>query len=93
MTLSKNQLEHVCLLHESSHRTCRYLKNDDLEPSKWYCCKLRDAEKKKIDSRIRQFVKDCKDRSLDPKTLNISMGDNCGGYPLLKSINQGFDYD
>jgi hypothetical protein len=93
MTLSNNQLKHVCLLQESSYKTCRYLKNDDLEPSKWYCCKLRDVEKKKTDTRIRQFIKDCKDRGLDPKTVNVFMGDNCGGYPLLKFIEQGYDCD
>jgi hypothetical protein len=91
MTLTKNQLKDVCLLNESSHKTCRYLRNDDLDPVKWYCCKLRDHEKIKIDSRVKQFLKDCKDRNIDPKTLNIPMGNNCEGYPLLKIIEQGYD--
>jgi hypothetical protein len=93
MTLSNNQLKHICLLDESSHKTCRYLKNDDLEPSKWYCYKLRDSDKRKKDAQVKQLIKDCKDRNLDPKTLNIAMGDNCQGYVLLKSIVQGYDCD
>lgn len=93
MALTTKQLTDVCLLNDSNHKTCRYLKNDDLEPSKWYCCKLRENDKSKIDSRTKQLLKDCRDRGINPKTLNVAMGDNCSGYPLLKLIDQGYDVD
>lgn len=77
MTLSLNQLNDICLLNsEDSSKTCRYLKNDELEEDKWYCQKLNISMKNKIDKNI--------------GNLRFK-GDNCSGYPLLKHIAQGYD--
>lgn len=90
MTLSQKQLKEVCMLNGGS-KTCRYLYNDELDSSKWYCSKLRPIEKTKIDISIDQFVFDCKKRKIDAKKVGRPMGDNCEGYLLLKNIKQGFD--
>lgn len=77
MTLSSNQLNDICLLNsDDSSKTCRYLKNDELERDKWYCQKLNVLTKSKIDKNIRHLS---------------FKGDNCSGYPLLKHITQGYD--
>lgn len=83
MTLSIKHLEDVCLLNTSNIiKTCKYLKNDELESNKWYCQKLQVTAKVKIDNFFEQ-----------QKNIpsNIPQGDNCEGYPLLKHIIQGYD--
>ena len=53
MTLSNKHLEDICLLHCSdSSKVCRYLRNDELDESKWYCQKLQPKIKSKIDLSI-----------------------------------------
>ena len=88
MTLTNKHLGEVCLLfHPNVTKTCRYLLNDELDSSKWYCQKLRKEAKEQIDDNI---------ASLDKRSrlkLSIPAGDNCEGYPLLKHIPQGFDAD
>ena len=80
------------MIHSVSH-TCRYLNQDDLDPSKWSCLKHRPIEKGKIDVSVDQFFKDCKKKSIDPYKQNVPISDNCSGYPLLKNIEQGYDKD
>lgn len=89
MTLSYKHLKDVCLLELDDSKTCRYLYNDDLDENKWYCCKLKEDLKSKVDKEINSFIS----RS-DLKSLEKSkkpMGDNCSGYPILKTISQGYD--
>lgn len=90
MTLSQKHLNNVCLLGKGS-KTCRYLYNDDLNQSKWYCNKLRPIEKSKIDVSIDNFIFDCKKRKINPNELERPLGNNCEGFLLLKNIKQGFD--
>lgn len=92
MSLSINQINNVCLCN-AGNKTCRYLYNDDLDDSKWFCHKLRPIEKTKIDHAIEEFLEDCKKRKINPNKLNKPLGDNCDGYLLLKHIKQGYDCD
>ena len=88
MTLTNRHLGEVCLLHHpDSTKTCRYLVNDELDPRKWYCQKLRPDAKKAIDITIESVTRKSRVR------LGLASGDNCGGYPLLKHVEQGFDAD
>lgn len=88
MALTKRHLAEVCLLHHPDPtKTCRYLVNDELEPDKWYCQKLRDEAKKQIDEHMSATNRKSRLRS------GIPSGDNCEGYPLLKHMQQGFDVD
>jgi hypothetical protein len=88
MTLSNRHLTDVCLLHHAdASLTCRYLCNDELDDSKWYCQKLRKEAKKIVDEDLSRMSEKHRHRS------GIPSGDNCKGYPLLKHIQQGFDVD
>lgn len=90
MTLSKKQLSNICMLNSGS-KTCRYLYNDDIDSSKWYCQKLRPIEKAKIDISIEDFLRDCKKRKINPKSPGMPLGNNCEGFLMLKNITQGYD--
>jgi hypothetical protein len=84
MTLSNKHLEDICLLNCSdSSKVCRYLNNDELDESKWYCQKLQPKMKSKIDLSIVSIRKG--------KRKGTPSGDNCPGYPLLKHVRQGYD--
>lgn len=88
MTLTSRHLGEVCLLHHpDATRTCRYLVNDELDSSKWYCSKLRPEAKEKADRGVANLGKKSRVR------LGVHSGDNCEGYPLLKHVQQGFDVD
>lgn len=93
MVLSQKQLKDVCMLWGGDSRTCRYLRDDDANYGTYYCYKLRPAEKKKIDLKVREFIRDCKNQKKDPHTAGVPLGDNCSGYPVLKVIQQGYDCD
>lgn len=81
MTLTIKHLQDICLLgHRDKSKTCRYLKNDELEENKWYCQKLQPLVKSKIDKNL-----------VDAKSNHIPSGDNCEGFPLFKHIPQGYD--
>lgn len=86
MALTIRHLGEVCLLHHPDPtKTCRYLVNDELEPDKWYCQKLRAEAKRQIDDGIDAATRKARVRS------GVPSGDNCEGYPLLKHMPQGFD--
>lgn len=82
MSLSSKQLTDVCLLgHNDITKTCKYLRNDELDSSKWHCQKLIPEIKSKIDYQVEISLK------------KVPLGDNCKGYPILKNIIQGYDKD
>jgi len=91
--LSKLQLENICMHNCRDSRTCRYLFEDDRVYGKYYCYKQRPIDKVKIDSKLNQYIKECKKKGIDPFDSNIPLGDNCSGYPVLKHIEQGYDKD
>lgn len=88
MALTIRHLGEVCLLHHPDPtKTCRYLSNDELDSSKWYCQKLRPDAKRQIDEVVDASSRKSRVRSGTPS------GDNCEGYPLLKHMPQGFDVE
>lgn len=87
--LSQKHLRNVCLMGRRDQKTCRYLYNDDLDYRKWYCSKLHQIKRNKIDVTIRVFIADSKKKGVDPRTKTVPLGDNCPGFPILKHIIQG----
>lgn len=89
MSLSPKHLKDVCLLGQAdSSLTCRYLRNDELDPSKWHCQKLIPHLKDKIDNEIDNYLENNQRAGLRSPSPS---GDNCKGYPVLKNIIQGYD--
>ena len=88
--LSKKQLQDVCLLYSGDTRRCRFLTQDESDYSKWHCLKLT-SRKNDIDVEVSEFIKECRRKGQDPLKSNLPLGDNCGGYPVMKNIEQGYD--
>lgn len=88
--LSKKHLADVCLLNQGCD-ACRFVSQDENDWTKYYCIKLRPIEKAKIDKKIVDYLAECKRKGIDPHKQAIPIGDNCQGYPLLHSIEQGYD--
>jgi len=91
--LSKKQLANVCLLGEMSYETCRYCVRDAMNYTKWYCAKHSKKTQQKIDIKTYDFFVDCGIKGVSPYIGGVPLGDNCAGYPLLKTIEQGYDKD
>lgn len=87
--LSQKQLQNVCLSGRHDHKTCRYLYQDDIDYRKWYCAKLLQSKRKKVDDAVSEFTKECKKKGIDPKSRAVPLGDNCQGFPILKHVTQG----
>jgi hypothetical protein len=90
MPLSLPQLKDVCLLYRQDYKRCRYLGQDDMDGSKWYCMK-KNIKKAEIDAETEEYLKESKKKGLDPRTQPVPLGDNCAGFPILKHIDQGYD--
>jgi hypothetical protein len=88
--LSKKQLTDVCLAFGRNHKCCRYLAQDETEYGKYFCMK-KSPKKTQIDVELEDFVREAKKKGKDPKKDNLPLGDNCGGYPILRYIEQGYD--
>ena len=86
--LSKKQLEVVCMLGCGDSRECRYLR-DETDPGVYNCYKLRPNEKKKIDLKVEEYIRDCKKKGTDPHEAGVPLGDNCSGHLILKHITTG----
>ena len=90
MSLSKGQVSDVCLLGQGTQQ-CRYLAEDDVDRNMFYCLKKSKDKKDKIDVEVSSLVKDLKRRGKDIDAQNIPVGNNCGGYIILKHVEQGYD--
>lgn len=90
MSLSKGQVSDVCLLGQGTQQ-CRYLAEDDVVRNMFYCLKKSKDKKDKIDVEVSSLVKDLKRRGKDIDAQNIPVGNNCGGYIILKHVEQGYD--
>ena len=88
--LSKRHLEDVCLVNENDHTKCKYLAQDDLDWSKYYCLK-KSKNKASIDAIIDEHMEDCVKNGKDPTADNEALGDNCDGYLVMKHVMQGYD--
>ena len=91
--LSSKQLQDVCLCYIGGSNQCRYLAQDEVDYRKWYCQKLIQPKKDKIDATVQKYMEECKRTGVNPYSQGSPMGDNCGGYPLLRHIEQGYDFD
>jgi hypothetical protein len=91
MALSKKQLKDVCLMWGSS-RQCRYLGEEDGgNGSMVDVCKKKSVYKDIIDGEIVEFLKEMKANGQDPMAQGVPLGNNCQGYIVLKSKEQGYD--
>ena len=90
MTLSKDQVSDVCLLGQGTQQ-CRYLAEDDVIINTFYCLKKSKNKKEKIDVEVSSLVRDLKRKGKDINARNIPVGNNCGGYIILKHIEQGYN--
>lgn len=101
--LSKKQLQHVCL-QGSGAQECRYLMYSN-NTSGMVCAKQLVKEKQARDKIVSAFLADCKKKGVDPNTtwpygvnnggyyIGIGNGNNCSGYPVLPTVQQGYDVD
>lgn len=90
MPLSLKQIQDVCLIYSNDSRKCKYLAQDDSNPSVWYCLK-KSSKKSEIDDETNDYINDLKKKGQDPKKQGTPLGDNCDGYPILRYIKQGYD--
>jgi hypothetical protein len=90
MPLSLKQLQDVCLHHNYDSKKCRYLAQDDVDASVYFCLK-QSSKKSEVDTEVSEHLKELKQKNLDPTKQNIPLGDNCVGYPILRYIKQGYD--
>lgn len=88
--LSRNHLLDVCLVNQNSHIKCRYLAEDENDLGKFYCLK-KSIRAKEIDLEVNDFLLDLKRRGRTPDQENVPIGNNCGGYVLLRHKEQGYD--
>lgn len=88
--LSLRQLEDVCLFNNTSSDRCRYLGQDENEPSKFVCIKL-SSQRQQIDDEIDDYIKEMRKIGRDPMRDSLPLGDNCQGYKIFRSLVQGYD--
>ena len=90
--LSLKQIKHVCYGDFSNPSDqCRYLEQDDLDHSKYYCLKLIKQKKHMIDTDVDDFIAKSKSKGNNPYFDAVPLGDNCAVYIKLKTVLQGFD--
>jgi hypothetical protein len=89
MALTLKQINDICMIGTDATQ-CRYLADDD---GKYFCLKLISGQKAEIDKEIKEFIKKHKDRGVDPNSMGLPLGNNCGGYRFLTAKMQGYDID
>jgi len=92
MALTLKQVQDICLLGGGAGQ-CRFLAEDEQIDSKFYCLKRVAQQRPEIDQEVGDFIKKHKDRGVDPYSMGLPLGDNCGGYRFLKAKMQGYDLD
>lgn len=91
MALSQKQLKDVCYVHGGAYQ-CRYLDEDlDDQGNIVHICKKLSPDKKIIDEEMVDFYNDMKKNGQDPAKQGVPLGDNCQGYIVLKTKQQGYD--
>lgn len=88
--LSKKHVQDVCMVNSIDVRRCRFLVEDDTNFGRWHCLKLT-SRRSIIDVELETFVKESRRKGQDPYKSNLPFGDNCGGYPIMRTIEQGYD--
>lgn len=89
--LTLPQVRDVCLSYQGADQ-CRYLSYDDTTGNQ-ICLKKVAAKKDIIDKQIKKFIEKAVAQGQDPKQMGRALGDNCKGYPPLKTVKQGYDID
>lgn len=89
MALTNKQIKDVCMVG-GGYRQCRYLSADHQNWGKYNCLK-RSPQKQVIDEEVHDAIVHMKSQGQDPKKQGVPISDNCGGYPLLRLIEQGYD--
>jgi len=91
MALTTKQLKDVCFIWGGSSQ-CRYLDEDvDDDGDIIHICKKKSPYKKIVEEELVEFLGDCKKNGQDPYKQGVPLGDNCGGFVVLKSKPQGYD--
>ncbi len=90
MALTQKQIANVCLFGQNGQ--CRFLDQDAFAYDKFICKKI-SPERKGIDKEVAEFLKECKDKNVDPYDSGLPVGDNCAGYLPLQVLQQGYDVD
>jgi hypothetical protein len=91
MALTKKQVNDVCFISGGS-KQCRYLDEDiDEHGNVVNLCKKLSPDRQIIDSELIDFFKDMKTSGQDPFKQGVPLGDNCQGYIVLKTKQQGYD--
>ena len=88
--LSLKQLKDVCMFGVGSNQ-CRYLERNPLDYNRFDCHKKSTGDKKRADASVDAYISHCAKINYDPKNGHNPIGDNCSGYIILKSIEQGYD--
>jgi hypothetical protein len=89
--LTLPQIKDVCMSWQGATQ-CRYLSYDDVAHVN-ICLKKVPAKKDIIDKQVDKFVQKAKANGQDPSQMGRALGDNCKGYPPLKTKKQGYDVD
>jgi hypothetical protein len=87
--LTLPQVRDVCLNFQGADQ-CRYLSYDD-QTGVQICLKKVQAKKDIIDQQVKKFIEKAKANGQDPRQMGRALGDNCKGYPPLKTKKQGYD--
>lgn len=90
MPLTLKQLNDVCLYRSGDSQKCRYLAQDDLDPTKWHCLKM-SHRRKDIDEQATEVIEDLRRKGIPISKSRIGLGDNCRGYHVTRYVNQGYD--
>lgn len=90
--LSQKHLTDVCM-HHSGAKACRFLATDDVDPSICFCIKKVAAKQQIINLQVDKFIKKVQADGRDPMAQSRPLGDNCKGYPALRTVKQGYDID
>ncbi len=91
MALSDNHVNDVCMFGCGNNQ-CRFLDTSDMYNSNTFQCLKKSSAKAEINKSYQQFIKECKNRGVDPHSVNGAvLGDNCKGYLQLSTLVQGYD--
>jgi len=90
MALTQLQVRNVCLYGQNGQ--CRFLDQDMMDYTK-FICRKKSHEKKIINEEVDAFLKECKEKNINPNTTGEPIGDNCKGYLPLQVLPQGYDVD
>ena len=85
--ISVAHLRDVCLVNNMVGGKCRYL-GQIRGTDKKVCLKLSKRQYKRINEATAFLLEDEKKNG---KSVNISLGDGCGGYVILRYYMQGYD--